>query len=133
MPQDQRNITFFALLSCVVVFVLTGCVDSGDPLGVGPDEAVINANQVAAECPSWGEACEEIGWAVWWACPPDGDWKNAGQWQSCRKKAAKEYMKDVKGCFSAEEFDELRECVLSWTPETDTAPDGGSKIKIRME
>ncbi len=136
MPQEQRNITFFAVLSFLAIFVLTGCIDSGDPLGIGPDAAAINPSQIADECPSWGEACGEIGWAVWCACPPDGDWKNDGQWKSCRKKAAKEHLKDVKGCFSVEELDELRECVLSWTPDindTDEIPGGDSKIKIRTE
>ena len=65
-------------------------------------------------CPTFEEACEEVGQALMDACPPDGDYRNHGQYNKCRNQALKDLVDVYDGCFTLEELTAMRDCAKAW-------------------
>lgn len=64
-------------------------------------------------CPTFDEACEWLGATVDTLCPPDGDWKNHGEYVKCVIKTTLELLHsdDIKACFDRKERKKLFLCV----------------------
>ncbi len=128
-----NSIKLLALPAIVVVGLMAGCTFSDTVTGPDFTDQTLAENLVAGGCPDWGEVCDTVGWAVWSECPLDGDWKNKGQLVSCKKKAMKQYLKEYKDCFTEDELEALKECILWWAPTESPEPGGDTKTKITSE
>ena len=126
-------IRLLALPLFLVVGLLASCTPSDTITGPDLSEPPSLESAVAEGCPDWGEVCDIVGWAVWSECPLDGDWKNQGQLVSCKKKSMKQYLNDYKDCFTEEELEDLKECILWWAPTESPEPGGDTKTKITSE
>ena len=133
MSRPGPSIRLLALPILLVVGLMAGCTYSDTITGPDLSDQPSSENLVADGCPDWGEVCDTVGWAVWSECPLEWDWKNQGQLMSCKRKAMKQYLAEYKGCFSTEELDELKECILLWTPLESPDPGGDTKTKITSE
>ena len=133
MSHVHRPIRSLALVILLAAGVMAGCTNQDNPTAPDPTDAMMTADWTWEECPDWNEACERIGWELWWECPPDGNWKSAGEYKSCRKQTANLYLKELKECFSDEERDALRECALAWTPEQEETPTQNREFRFRNE
>jgi hypothetical protein len=133
MSDARRPIRSLALVILLAVGVMAGCTNQDNPTAPVPTDEMMAADWTWEECPDWNEACERIGWELWWECPPDGDWKNPGEYNSCRNQTAKWYLKELKACFSDEERDALRECALAWTPGQEESPEVDRKSRFHNE
>ncbi|MEJ2722287.1 MAG: hypothetical protein P8181_14300 [bacterium] len=117
MSDVRRPIRSLPLLVLLAVGVMAGCIHSDDPTAPVSADSMMAADWTWEACPDWNEACARIGWELWWECPPDGTWKNAGEYNSCRKQTVNWYLKELGDCFTKEEIDALGECALAWTPD----------------
>lgn len=133
MSRPSPSIKLLALPAIVVVGLMAGCTFSDTVTGPDFTDQTSVENIVAADCPEWGEVCDTVGWAVWSECPLDWDWKNNGQLVSCKKKAMKQYLEEYSDCFAEDELEELKVCILSWTPTESPEPGGDTKTKITSE
>jgi len=131
MSDVRRPIRSLALVIFLAVGVMVGCTNSDNPAAPTPTDATMTADWIWEECPDWNDACERIGWELWWECPPDGNWKSVGEYNSCRNQLANAYVRELKDCFSDEDRDALKECTLAWTPDQEETP--GQNRKYRFE
>lgn len=128
-----NQIKLLALPAILVVGLMAGCTHSDTLTGPDFTDQALTENLVAGDCPEWSEVCDAVGWAVWSECPLDWDWKNHGQFMSCKKKVMKQHLAEYKDCFTEEELEELKECITWWTPVESPEPGGDSKTKITSE
>jgi hypothetical protein len=133
MSKVRRPIRSLALVIFLAAGVMVGCTKSDNPSAPDPTDAMLTADWTWEECPDWNEACERIGWELWWECPPDGDWNNPGDYKSCRNQTAKRYIKELKDCFSDEERDALRECAMAWTPNQEGTTTQSRRFRFENE
>ncbi len=133
MSDVRRPIRSLALPVLLAVGVMAGCTHSDPPTAPVSPDAMLAADWTWVECPDWNDACERIGWEVLWECPPDGNWKNAGAHNSCKKQTVNLYLKELESCFSNEELDMLRECALAWTPDQEENQKVDRKTRLMDE
>lgn len=103
--------------ACLVMglMALTACSGDGDLAGPDPAETVLGTGDAAQKCPSFEEACAELGKAVYDACPlsklPD-----PGDLALCKFYAFTSAYKKLSTCFTDAERLELYECAKEWMP-----------------
>jgi hypothetical protein len=92
------------IIKCVL---LPRCGDHGDDDG--------------DDCPTLDDACEWVGAQVDELCPPDGDWKNHGEYVSCVARTATDILRDEewKDFCDREERDNIHGCVVSRRAQSD--------------
>lgn len=124
------------LASIVTVMLVLSSCSAGDELS-GPDPAdpLYGAESGAVEnekkdCPTFAEACDVLGKAVYEACP-EKIGADDGDIALCKFYAFIEIYKQFSRCFNAAEFQELYDCAKRWVPTKDPIPTttgGGKRI-----
>jgi hypothetical protein len=90
-------------------------------------------SQAPADCPSFHQACRLGYEAVTSACPVDGGYKKASEYNRCVRIALRKYMKTVSSCFSRAEREDLRECIRTALPRTSDGSDTKEKVPVQCE
>jgi hypothetical protein len=111
---------------------LPACSGEGNLTGPDPAEAILGTGDAVQQkkgCPSFAEACDELGKAVYDACP-SGTMTDADL-ALCKFYAFNDAFKPYTICFNNTERRALYDCAKAWTPDkaspTPTAdPSGGS-------
>ncbi|UCG51504.1 MAG: hypothetical protein JSW58_15170 [Candidatus Latescibacterota bacterium] len=133
MSKTRTSTTSLALVALLAAIVLTGCAGSDTLLGPDPNAAAVTVDWAWEECPGWEEACDQGRQEICFQCPPDADWKNPGQYNSCIRKALRQYLQELSDCFSNEELDTLRDCILDENWESIGDQEVNRKQKFRDE
>lgn len=102
---------FVVLLEALAIAACTG---SDAPLTPAPTDTPANILEAPGACPTFEQACHDIGEAMFEACPPDGDYPNHGQYVSCRNRVLNSRLNELTACFTLEELNALRTCARSW-------------------
>jgi hypothetical protein len=109
------------LLACLVTAMLTLSACSGSELA-GPDPAEpflgYETGAVVEEkkdCPTFADACDELGRTVYEACP-DTAGVDPADLESCKSKAFSQALNAIAGCFTGPEYKELYDCARDWRP-----------------
>jgi hypothetical protein len=125
------------VLACLVTasFALAACSGQSELSGPDPAGQKLGSDGTAGiekkpGCPSFTEACDELGKAVYEACP-ERIYADPGDIALCKFYAFNDAIDAYRGCFTNDEKLKLYECAKVWYPGVEPLPDPNPEPKKR--
>lgn len=130
---ETRKTTALLALLVMVLLVVAACSGTDELSGPDPVTMTLGSSEVSAtakSCLSFAEICDELGRAVYEACPLKIG-ADPTDIALCKFYAFNDAYKGYEKCFSARERQQLFDCAKMWTPPPDEDPtqDGSGTTK----